>query len=137
MRNGTDKKTRFKELKDIFRTLRGPEGCPWDKEQTHESLVKGIREETGELIEAIKSGNVEHLKEELGDVLLHVMFQAEIASGEGKFDIEDVIEGLIEKLKRRHPHIFGDVKVATSSDVLKNWKKIKSLEKRTKTNKKK
>ena len=131
------KKTKFTELKEVFRTLRGPKGCPWDKEQTHESLVKGLKEETRELIEAIKIGNRDDIKEELGDVLLHVMFQAQIASGEGEFDIEDVIGGLVEKLKRRHPHVYGTEKVISSDHVLRNWNRIKAEEKKKKEGKKK
>jgi tetrapyrrole methylase family protein / MazG family protein len=131
------KNTKFIELKKVFKRLRGPKGCPWDKEQTHESLIKGLREETRELIGAIKSGDREHMKEEIGDVLLHVMFQAEIASGEGEFDIEDVIHGLVEKLKRRHPHIYGNKKIKSSAHVMRNWEKIKSEEKKKKAAKKK
>ena len=130
-------KTKFIELKKVFKRLRGPKGCPWDREQTHESLVKGLKEETRELIEAIKSGDREHMKEELGDVLLHVMFQAEIASGEGEFDIEDVIDGLVKKLKRRHPHIYGTEKVRSSAHVIRSWNKIKLEEKKKKAAKKK
>lgn len=129
--------TGFTELKKVFGKLRGPEGCPWDKEQTHESLVKGLKEETRELIEAIKSGDRDHMKEELGDVLLHVMFQSQIASDEGEFDIEDVIGNLVEKLKRRHPHIFGTEKVASSAHVVRNWERIKAAEKKNKLGKKK
>ncbi|HPN72956.1 MAG TPA: MazG nucleotide pyrophosphohydrolase domain-containing protein [Candidatus Omnitrophota bacterium] len=124
------KKTHFTELKKVFKRLRGPKGCPWDREQTHESLIKGLEEETRELIEAIKSGDREHMKEELGDVLLHVMFQAEIASESGAFDAEDVISGLVEKLKRRHPHVFGNKKVKSSAHVVRNWNRIKAGEKK-------
>jgi tetrapyrrole methylase family protein / MazG family protein len=131
------KKTGFVELKEVFRTLRGPEGCPWDKEQTHESMIKGLKEETRELIDAIKSGQQDHIKEELGDVLLQVMFHAQISSDEGDFDIEDVIDGLIKKLKRRHPHIFGTKKVISSSQVLLNWNRIKAEEKKKKHTRKK
>ncbi|MDD4013237.1 MAG: MazG nucleotide pyrophosphohydrolase domain-containing protein [Candidatus Omnitrophica bacterium] len=130
------KKTGFIELKEVFRTLLGPKGCPWDRKQTHESLIKGLKEETRELIEAIKSGDREHMKEETGDVLLHVMFQAQIASREGTFDIEDVIDGLVKKLKRRHPHVFGKVKVKSSAHVVRNWNKIKALEKKKHSRKK-
>ena len=123
-------KTKFIELKEIFKTLHGPKGCIWDKEQTHESLIGGLREETRELIRAIKSEDIDHMKEELGDVLLHVMFQAQIASKENKFDIEDVIDVLIKKLKYRHPHVFGKAKVRSSAQVVRNWKKIKAGEKK-------
>lgn len=127
-------KTGFVELKEIFRTLRGPEGCPWDKEQTHESLVKSLKEETRELIDAIKSGQHDHIKEELGDVLLHVMFHSQISSDEKQFDIEDVIDGLVKKLKRRHPHVFGTKKVKSSAQVILNWNRIKAEEKKKKPN---
>ena len=123
-------KTKFIELKEIFKTLHGPNGCPWDREQTHESLIGGLREETRELIHAIKSADPGHMKEELGDVLLHVMFQAQIASKGGRFDIEDVIDVLIKKLKRRHPHVFGKAKVRSSAHVLRNWRRIKAAEKK-------
>ncbi|MFH1062112.1 MAG: MazG family protein [Candidatus Omnitrophota bacterium] len=123
-------KTKFIELKQVFKTLLGPNGCLWDKKQTHQSLIKGLREETRELIQAIKSENFDHIKEELGDVLLHVMFQAQIASKEKKFDIEDVINGLIKKLKRRHPHVFGKAKVKSSAQVVRNWNQIEAKEKK-------
>ena len=124
------KKTKFIELKQVFKTLHGPKGCVWDKKQTHESLIGGLREETRELIQAIKSENFDHIEEELGDVLLHVMFQAQIASKENKFDIEDVINVLIKKLKSRHPHVFGTAKVRSSAQVVRNWNKIKATEKK-------
>ncbi|MBN1872039.1 MAG: hypothetical protein JW800_05640 [Candidatus Omnitrophica bacterium] len=124
------KKTRFIELKQIFRILNGPNGCPWDKKQTHKSLVGSLREETLELIRAIKSENFNHIKEELGDVLLQVMFHAEIASKKNRFDIEGVIDVLIKKLKRRHPHVFGKAKIRSSAQVVRNWKKIKAGEKK-------
>ena len=127
-------KTGSVELKKVFKTLRGPKGCPWDKEQTHESLVKGLKEETRELIDAIKSGQHDHIKEELGDVLLHVMFHSQISSDEKQFDIEDVIDGLVKKLKRRHPHVFGTKKVKSSAQVILNWNRIKAEEKKKKPN---
>lgn len=124
------KKTKFIELKQVFKALHGPKGCIWDKKQTHESLIGGLREEARELIHAIKSENSDHIEEELGDVLLHVMFHAQIASRESKFDIEDVIDGLIKKLKRRHPHVFGTLRVKSSAQVVRNWNKIKAAEKK-------
>lgn len=124
------KKTKFNKLKQVFKTLHGPKGCLWDKEQTHQSLIGGLREETRELIQAIKSENFNHLKEELGDILLHVMFHAQIASKKNEFDIEDVISVLIKKLKRRHPHVFGAAKVNSSAQVVRNWNKIKVMEKK-------
>ena len=93
-------------------------------------MLKYLREETGEFIAATRRGNTHHMKEELGDMLLQVMFHAQIASKEKKFDIEDVIDGLIKKLKRRHPHVFGNVKVRSSHEIIRNWHKIKKLEKK-------
>lgn len=124
------KKTKFIELKEIFEILHGPNGCLWDKKQTHNTLLPYLKEESAEFISAVKSGNLHHMKEELGDVLLQVMFHAQIASKENKFDIEDVIDELIRKLKRRHPHVFGNVKVKSSKQIIANWNKIKKQERR-------
>ena len=125
-------RTKFTELKKVFKKLHGPRGCLWDKKQTHESIIPHLREEAEELIEAIRSDNPSHMKEELGDVLLQVMFHAQIASKEGSFDIEDVIETLVKKLKRRHPHVFGAVKVSSSEEIIANWNRIKASEKKHK-----
>lgn len=125
-------KTRFPELKTVFKKLHGPKGCLWDKQQTHKTLIPHLREETEEFISAVRSGNSNHMQEELGDLLLHVMFNAQIAAKAGKFDIEDVIEVLIKKLKRRHPHVFGNTKVNSSRQIIRNWNKIKAEEKKTK-----
>jgi tetrapyrrole methylase family protein / MazG family protein len=119
----------FSKLREIIAVLRGPNGCPWDKEQTHESLKKYLIEETYEVIEAIDSGDIDHLIEELGDVLLQVMLHAQIGEDEGYFAIEDVMEVLSEKMIRRHPHVFGDKKAKDSIEVLRNWQEIKKLEK--------
>ncbi len=127
------RKTKFLELKEVFETLHGPRGCVWDKEQTHESLIEGLQEETGELIRAIKNGDVDNMKEELGDVLLHVMFQAQIASKNKEFDIEEVIDVLIKKMKYRHPHVFGAARVGSSAEVVRNWKRLKKEEKEKKS----
>jgi len=124
------KKTKFAELKKVFVALHGPQGCLWDKKQTYKSLIPHLREEVRELIAAVKKGNSFHMKEELGDVLLHVMFYSQIASKENKFDIEDVIDGLITKLRRRHPHVFGRIKVGSSRQIIINWNKIKLSEKK-------
>ena len=124
------KETKFNELKQIFKTLHGSKGCLWDKEQTHQSLVKSLREETQELVQAIKSEDFDNMKEELGDVLLQVMFHSQIAFKQKKFDIEDVIDVLIKKLKRRHPHVFGKTKVKSSAQIIRNWNKIKATEKK-------
>jgi tetrapyrrole methylase family protein/MazG family protein len=123
-------KTKFTELKKIFDILHGPSGCLWDKEQTHKSLVPYLREESEELIEAIEKNDYRHIQEELGDLLIQVMFHSKIASKNRKFDIEDVIDGLIKKLKRRHPHVFGTVKVGSAKEIIANWRKIKKMEKR-------
>ncbi len=124
------KKTKFNELKRVFEVLNGPKGCPWDREQTHKSIIKDLKEETQELIEAIENDDFENMKEELGDVLLQVMFHSQIASKDKKFDVEDVIDVLIKKLKRRHPHVFGKTKVKSSAEVVRNWKRIKKEEKK-------
>jgi tetrapyrrole methylase family protein / MazG family protein len=119
----------FRRLKRIFDRLHSPKGCPWDKEQTHRSILPGLREETRELIQAVESDDPAHMCEELGDVLLHVMFHAKLAQKAGWFDIEDVIAGLNAKLIRRHPHVFGKEKVSSSKQVMRNWQKIKDQEK--------
>lgn len=119
----------FSKLREIIAILRGPNGCLWDKEQTHETLKKYLIEETYEVIEAIDSGDIDHLIEELGDVLLQVMLHAQIGEDEGYFAIEDVIEVLSSKMIRRHPHVFGDKKAEDSKEVLRNWQEIKKQEK--------
>jgi len=124
-------KTKFIELKEIFKRLHGPAGCLWDKKQTHKTLINDFREEVEEYIAAVKKGDHRHMQEELGDVLLHVMFNAQIASKNNKFDIEDVIEGLSGKLKRRHPHVFGKTKVKSTRQIIANWNKIKKNEKKS------
>jgi tetrapyrrole methylase family protein / MazG family protein len=119
----------FSKLREIISVLRGPEGCPWDKEQTHETLKRYLIEETYEVIEAIDKGDIDHLIEELGDVLLQVMLHAQIGEDEGYFSIADVIEGISEKMVRRHPHVFGSVEVENTDEVLQNWEEIKKQEK--------
>lgn len=123
---------RFKELVELMTRLRGPGGCPWDREQTHESLKPYLIEETYEVIEAIDEGSTEMLKEELGDLLLQVVFHSELAREKGEFDISDVIEGLINKLISRHPHVFGDAEAKSAEDVLVQWHKLKANEKKVK-----
>ena len=120
----------FDELVRIMHTLQAPGGCPWDIEQTHESLKPYLLEEAYEAIEAIESGSDEHLAEELGDVLLQVVFHAEIAARNGRFTIDDVVNGINDKLKRRHPHVFGEAVAETPGEVVKNWEEIKRREKR-------
>jgi len=124
------KKTNFNELKEIYKILHSPKGCMWDKEQTHKSILKDLREEVEEFITAVRKNNLTHMKEELGDILLHVMFQAQIAQKNKEFDIEDVILVLIEKIKRRHPHVFGNLKVNSTRQIISNWNKIKKHEKK-------
>lgn len=126
------KKTKFPELKEIFITLHGPKGCKWDKKQTHKTLIKDLREEVEEYIHAARKNDHANMQEELGDILLHVMFGAQIAAKNKKFDIEDVIGDLIKKIKRRHPHVFGDLKVNSTRQIIANWNKIKRLEKQKK-----
>ncbi len=124
------KKTKFNELKKVFITLHGPKGCLWDKKQTHKTLIKDLREEVEEFIQAVKRDNSAHMQEELGDILLHVMFNAAIASKNRRFNIEDVIDGLISKIKRRHPHVFGRLKVSSTRQIIANWNRIKKEEKK-------
>lgn len=113
----------FDEFISIVKRLRNE--CPWDREQTHESIRHLVLEETYEVLEAIDNKNYEELKKELGDLLLHVAFNAVIAEGNGEFDLKDVIESINKKLVLRHPHVFGDVKVEGTKDVLRNWEHIK------------
>jgi tetrapyrrole methylase family protein / MazG family protein len=119
----------FESLLDVMKALRGPDGCPWDKEQTHKTLVPYAIEEAHELAEAIESDDEAELVSELGDVLLQVVLHAEIARQENRFDVFDVIATLNEKMVRRHPHVFSDVEVANIDEVWSNWKKIKEVEK--------
>ncbi|MDO8519899.1 MAG: nucleoside triphosphate pyrophosphohydrolase [Deltaproteobacteria bacterium] len=120
----------FDELVAIMARLRGPGGCPWDHEQTHESIVPQLIEETYEAIGAIDAKNWPHLCEEVGDLLLHLLFHSQIASETKDFTINDVVTGLTAKLVRRHPHVFGDTKVKDAGEVIKNWDKIKAGEKK-------
>ena len=115
-------------LLGIMDTLLGENGCPWDKEQTHESLKEYLIEECGELIEAIDGNNADALKEELGDVLLQVVFHTKLAERAGLFNLEDVLQGLGDKLIRRHTHIFGDDKAASAEDAIRIWKENKIKE---------
>lgn len=121
----TDKKN-FANLVQIMNELR--EQCPWDKKQTIHTLRSMTLEETYELADAIQENDWQNIKEELGDLLLHILFYSRIASEENKFTIEDVIDGIAKKLINRHPHIYGDVKVSDENDVKKNWEKIKQAE---------
>jgi len=117
-------------LFEVVARLRAPDGCPWDREQTHESLRPYLLEETYELLEAIDAGDDAKMKEELGDLLLQVAMHAEIAAQEGRFDAAQVSEAAAEKMVARHPHVFGDVSVANSDEVLRNWEHNKEREAR-------
>ena len=119
----------LEDLVKIMERLRSPKGCPWDKEQDFKTLVPFVIEEAYEVAWAIDSGTKDELKEELGDLLFQIIFLARLAEEEGAFAIKDVIESSIEKMTRRHPHVFGDVECETSSDVLKKWASIKEEEK--------
>jgi len=119
----------FEDLVAVQARLRAPGGCPWDREQTHETLRTYLIEESYEVLDAIENGNAEDLAEELGDLLLQILFHADMARETGAFDISDVITGIHDKMVRRHPHVFGDVKAETSGEVLKNWAQLKAKEK--------
>jgi tetrapyrrole methylase family protein/MazG family protein/ATP diphosphatase len=113
----------------VMRRLLAPDGCPWDREQSFETLRKYALEEACEVIDAIDSGDRKALREELGDLLLQVVFQAELARREGSFAIDDVVAGIVDKLVHRHPHVFGHLDAKTADDVLRNWEKLKAKEK--------
>ena len=119
----------FRKLYEVVAKLRSPEGCPWDREQTLQSIKPHTLEETYELLEAIDSGNDEAIVEELGDVLLQVLLDAQIGADEGRFTLLDVVERLTKKMIERHPHVFGDAKAETSADVVRHWDRIKQQEK--------
>lgn len=122
----------FDELVSVMARLRAPGGCPWDREQTHGTLAQYLLEETYEAFDAIQTaeetGVSSHLSEELGDVLLQVVFHSEIAKERGDFDIDSVVEGVTQKLILRHPHVFGDREIETAEDVLRNWDELKKQE---------
>lgn len=120
--------TKFEELLGVMSRLRGPGGCPWDREQTHLSLRRYLIEETYEVLEAIDRADDRKLAEELGDLLLQIVFHSQIAQEEGRFDVEEVIDGIVEKLKRRHPHVFGDKRVKDAREVLICWEQVKQQE---------
>jgi len=116
------------ELVDVMAVLRGEQGCPWDREQTHESIKKYLVEETYEVLDAIDEKNMHKLCEELGDLLLQITFHAQMAQEKGHFNICDVINGVVEKMMRRHPHVFGGESAETSQQVLVKWEEIKAGE---------
>ena len=120
----------FDELIEIAETLQGPEGCPWDKKQTFQSLKPYVLEEAHELLEALDADDAEMMVEELGDVLFQVVFFGTLGEKTGRFTLEDVIQSVCDKLVRRHPHVFGADKVDSSDDVVKHWERIKLEEKK-------
>lgn len=123
-----------RDLEEIVRILRAPGGCPWDAEQTHASIRRNFLEEAYEAVEAIDEQNPDHLKEELGDVLLQVIFHARMEQEAGRFDLDDVADGVCKKLIYRHPHVFGTVEVSGTGEVLTNWEDLKRKEKGQTTN---
>ena len=128
-----EKVEKFLKLVDILEKLRGEHGCPWDKKQTHQSLMKYLFEESNEYNEAVNKQDYDNMKEELGDVLLQVIFHAQIAKENNKFDIYDVLDCINEKMIRRHPHVFGNSKATTEEEIRVEWERIKQLEKSKKT----
>ena len=126
--------SRFDELVEVVRRLRGPNGCPWDREQTPQSLRGCLLEETYEVLDALDRAETEDVRDELGDLLLQVVFQAQMASEAGAFDIEQVAAGVAAKMVRRHPHVFADAVVADTAEVLRNWSRIKTAERAAKGN---
>ena len=123
----------YEDLLEIIRLLRSPEGCPWDRVQTHQSIRRGMLEEAYEAAEAIDTDNAALLKEELGDVLMQVVFHAGIEADAGRFDMDDVCDGVVKKLLYRHPHVFGDGQAETADTVPVSWEQLKRQEKGQKT----
>lgn len=123
----------FRELVNIVKKLRAPDGCPWDRQQTLYSLKEYLIEEVFELVNAIDKKDIDNIKEELGDLLLHVILHSVIAEEENLFTLNDVIKSISEKLVRRHPHVFGDTKVESTDEVIVNWEKIKKEEKKNRS----
>lgn len=118
----------FERLVELVSYLRSDEGCPWDREQTMESMIECLREETGEVVEAVESGDMENLREELGDLILQGVFYAQLAHDKKLFDIEEVIRELNAKLVRRHPHVFGEERAENPREALDHWKTVKGDE---------
>src|SRR6266446_2112020 len=121
----------FARLVDLMARLRAPGGCPWDREQTPASLRPYLLEEVYEVLEAIDAGDAAHLRDELGDLLLQIVFQSQLAAEAGRFTVADVAHAIADKLVRRHPHVFGDVEVRDAGEVVRNWRRIKAEERRT------
>jgi MazG family protein len=129
-RRGWSAGRRFQKLVEVQARLRAPGGCPWDREQTHDSLRPYLLEETYEVLEALDSGDDRRIVSELGDLLLQVVFHAQLASEEGRFDVGDVADAIREKLIRRHPHVFGAARARDSAEVLKRWEELKAEERK-------
>lgn len=125
---------KFRELVNIVKKLRAPDGCPWDREQTLFSLKDQLIEETFEMVDAVENKDIENIKEELGDILLHVVMHSAIAEEENFFTLSDVMKTISEKLVRRHPHVFGDIGKISVNEVLLNWEEIKKKEKTNRQN---
>ena len=124
--------TSFESFAEIVAHLRAPDGCPWDKEQTHETLRKHLLEESYEAISAIDSGDFTDMREEFGDLLLQIVLQSQIANEEGQFNVNQVVQGIYSKIVRRHPHVFGELELNNVGGVLTNWEKLKEAERRDK-----
>lgn len=124
------KENSVNRLLEIVKRLRAPDGCPWDREQTHKSVRGYLVEECAELLEAIDNGDDGGMREELGDVLMHILLHCEIANEQGKFDFYDVAEDLANKLVRRHPHVFGGRRAESEDDVLGIWREVKAIERK-------
>ncbi len=120
----------FERLRGLMRALRGEHGCPWDRRQTLESLIRHLREESGELIEAIGEGDAAHIREEFGDTMMVLVMMLEVAEESGLLTFDAAMRGINEKLVRRHPHVFGDETYTTEEEILDNWKRIKQEEKK-------
>lgn len=125
----TEGNSPIQELRNTVAKLRGPDGCPWDREQTHQSLAECLVEECAELLDTIDRADLEHMREELGDVLLQVVMHAQLAEETGAFDLDSVVGQVNEKLIRRHPHVFGEFRVEKAEEALARWDEIKSQEK--------
>src|SRR5437016_301173 len=121
----------FERLVAVQARLRAPKGCPWDREQTHQTLRTYLLEEAYEVLEALETGNDAKFAEEMGDLLLQIVFHSQIASEEGRFTVADVIRAIHNKMIRRHPHVFGEARARDSAEVLRNWEQIKAEERRT------
>ncbi|MFU8818844.1 MAG: MazG family protein [Desulfurivibrio sp.] len=123
----------FKQLTDIVARLRAPDGCPWDRKQTPESIKAYLLEETHELLEVLGGDDHDHIREELGDLLFQIIFLCQLYSEAGAFTLAEVIDGIRAKMIRRHPHVFGDAKVESEEDLRRQWLAIKAEEKKSRT----